>query len=59
MAFFNRNDTSNLPKTFKQKREEQRKASEAGGDTKAWNSLFMRPDTVRFSCLKNASFSVF
>jgi multiple RNA-binding domain-containing protein 1 len=40
------NDTSNLPKTFKQKREEQRKASEAGGDTKAWNSLFMRPDTI-------------
>ncbi|XP_010434383.1 PREDICTED: multiple RNA-binding domain-containing protein 1 isoform X3 [Camelina sativa] len=40
------NDTSNLPKTFKQKREEQRKASEAGGNTKAWNSLFMRPDTI-------------
>ncbi|XP_042520467.1 multiple RNA-binding domain-containing protein 1 isoform X2 [Macadamia integrifolia] len=34
-------------KTFKQKREEQKKASEAsGGDTQAWNSLFMRPDTV-------------
>uniref|UniRef100_A0A565CFH3 RRM domain-containing protein n=1 Tax=Arabis nemorensis TaxID=586526 RepID=A0A565CFH3_9BRAS len=40
------NDASNLPKTFKQKREEQRKASEAGGNTKAWNSLFMRPDTI-------------
>ncbi|EOA16005.1 hypothetical protein CARUB_v10004134mg [Capsella rubella] len=40
------NETSNLPKTFKQKREEQRKASETGGNTKAWNSLFMRPDTV-------------
>ncbi|ESQ55405.1 hypothetical protein EUTSA_v10024436mg [Eutrema salsugineum] len=40
------NETSNLPKTFKQKREEQRKASEAGGNTKAWNSLFMRPDTI-------------
>ncbi|XP_065867175.1 multiple RNA-binding domain-containing protein 1-like [Euphorbia lathyris] len=34
------------PKTFKQRREEERKASEASGDTKAWNSLFMRPDTV-------------
>ncbi|KAK8664519.1 hypothetical protein V6N13_084305 [Hibiscus sabdariffa] len=33
-------------KSFKQKREEQRKASEASGDTRAWNSLFMRPDTV-------------
>ncbi|XVE88498.1 hypothetical protein DITRI_Ditri19aG0074000 [Diplodiscus trichospermus] len=33
-------------KTFKQKREEERKASEASGDTRAWNSLFMRPDTV-------------
>ena len=35
-------------KTFKQKREEERKASEASGDTRAWNSLFMRPDTVCF-----------
>lgn len=33
-------------KTFKQKRVEERKASEASGDTKAWNTLFMRPDTV-------------
>ncbi|KAG7031177.1 MRD1, partial [Cucurbita argyrosperma subsp. argyrosperma] len=33
-------------KSFKQKREEERKASEASGNTKAWNSLFMRPDTV-------------
>ncbi|KAL1195109.1 Polyadenylate-binding protein 6 [Cardamine amara subsp. amara] len=40
------NDTSNLPKTFKQKREEQRKASEAGGNTKAWNSLFMPSETI-------------
>ncbi|XP_010491251.1 PREDICTED: probable RNA-binding protein 19 [Camelina sativa] len=40
------NDSCNLPKTFKQKREEQRKASEALGNTKAWNSLFMRPDTI-------------
>ncbi|XP_020103411.1 multiple RNA-binding domain-containing protein 1-like [Ananas comosus] len=33
-------------KTFKQLRADQRKASEASGDTRAWNSLFMRPDTV-------------
>ncbi|XP_043724842.1 multiple RNA-binding domain-containing protein 1-like isoform X2 [Telopea speciosissima] len=33
-------------KTFKQQREEQRKASEASGDTQAWNSLFTRADTV-------------
>ncbi|MBA0599143.1 hypothetical protein Gorai_005378 [Gossypium raimondii] len=38
--------TNQGSKSFKQKREEERKASEAGGDTKAWNSLFMRPDTV-------------
>ncbi|MED6138465.1 hypothetical protein PIB30_074456, partial [Stylosanthes scabra] len=33
-------------KTLKQKREEEKKAAEASGDTRAWNSLFMRPDTV-------------
>lgn len=33
-------------KTLKQQREEKRKAAEASGDTRAWNSLFMRPDTV-------------
>ncbi|KAA8544700.1 hypothetical protein F0562_019453 [Nyssa sinensis] len=33
-------------KSFKQQREEERKASEASGNTRAWNSLFMRPDTV-------------
>ncbi|CAJ2633159.1 multiple RNA-binding domain-containing protein 1 [Trifolium pratense] len=33
-------------KTLKQRREEERKAAEASGDTRAWNSLFMRPDTV-------------
>eukprot|EP00252_Welwitschia_mirabilis_P000424 TRINITY_DN10427_c0_g1_i2.p1 TRINITY_DN10427_c0_g1~~TRINITY_DN10427_c0_g1_i2.p1 ORF type:complete len:872 (+),score=224.55 TRINITY_DN10427_c0_g1_i2:175-2790(+) len=31
---------------FKHKREEQKKAAEASGDTRAWNSLFMHPDTV-------------
>ncbi|KAL5978751.1 hypothetical protein ACLOJK_029868 [Asimina triloba] len=35
-----------VPKTLKQQREEQRKVSEASGDSRAWNSLFMRPDTV-------------
>ncbi|XP_010914288.1 multiple RNA-binding domain-containing protein 1 isoform X2 [Elaeis guineensis] len=39
-------DHATSKKTFKQQREEQRKASEASGDTRAWNSLFMRPDTV-------------
>ncbi|KAK7858288.1 multiple rna-binding domain-containing protein 1, partial [Quercus suber] len=34
------------PKNFKQKREEERKASEASGDTRAWNSFFMHSDTV-------------
>ncbi|PKA62790.1 Polyadenylate-binding protein 2 [Apostasia shenzhenica] len=38
--------TAEDKKTFKQQREEQKKASEANGDTRAWNSLFMRPDTV-------------
>lgn len=32
--------------TFKQKREDQKKVSEASGDTRAWNSLFMHPDTI-------------
>ncbi|XVF40013.1 hypothetical protein PTKIN_Ptkin01aG0078500 [Pterospermum kingtungense] len=40
------NLANQVSKTFKQKREEERKASEASGDTRAWNSLFMRPDTV-------------
>lgn len=38
-------------KTFKQRREEERKASEATGDTRAWNCLFMRPDTVCSFCI--------
>lgn len=33
-------------KTFKQRREEERKAAEANGDTRAWNTFFMRSDTV-------------
>ncbi|KAL8138053.1 hypothetical protein V2J09_004054, partial [Rumex salicifolius] len=33
-------------KTFKQKREEKRKASDAGGDKRSWNTLFIRSDTV-------------
>ncbi|XP_072969704.1 multiple RNA-binding domain-containing protein 1 [Typha angustifolia] len=33
-------------KSLKQIREDNRKASEASGDTRAWNSLFMRSDTV-------------
>ncbi|CAA7406840.1 unnamed protein product [Spirodela intermedia] len=37
---------SNPPLSLKQKREEQRKASESSGDTRAWNSLFIRQDTV-------------
>lgn len=32
--------------TVKQRREDARKASEASGNTRAWNSLFMRSDTV-------------
>ncbi|KAK7319650.1 hypothetical protein RJT34_04373 [Clitoria ternatea] len=33
-------------KTVKQQREEEKKAAEASGDTRAWKSLFMSPDTV-------------
>ncbi|XP_078156926.1 multiple RNA-binding domain-containing protein 1-like [Carex rostrata] len=33
-------------KSLKKMREEQRKDAEASGDTCAWNSLYMRPDTV-------------
>lgn len=39
-------ESTGFIKTFKQQREEKRKKSESGGDTRAWNSLFMRPDTV-------------
>ncbi|XP_064986006.1 multiple RNA-binding domain-containing protein 1-like [Musa acuminata AAA Group] len=39
-------DHATTKKSLKQQREEQKKASEASGDTRAWNSLFMRPDTV-------------
>ncbi|KAL6499992.1 hypothetical protein OROGR_027902 [Orobanche gracilis] len=43
-----RNNVSKVQssKTLKQRREEERKAAEASGDTRAWNSLFMRPDTM-------------
>ena len=41
-----KNDEKPSSKTLKQKRTDERKASEAAGNTKAWNSLFMRPDTV-------------
>ncbi|KAL1537533.1 multiple RNA-binding domain-containing protein 1-like [Salvia divinorum] len=40
------NDERPSSKTLKHKRTDERKASEAAGNTKAWNSLFMRPDTV-------------
>lgn len=33
-------------KNFKEQRQEERRASEASGNTRAWNSLFMHPDTV-------------
>ncbi|XP_071715693.1 multiple RNA-binding domain-containing protein 1 [Rutidosis leptorrhynchoides] len=33
-------------KTFKQQREEKKKKAEVSGDTRAWNSLFVRSDTV-------------
>ncbi|KAL8236003.1 hypothetical protein R6Q59_017084 [Mikania micrantha] len=41
-----KDDFGHHSKTFKQQREEKRKKSEISGDTRAWNSLFMRPDTV-------------
>ncbi|WOG88716.1 hypothetical protein DCAR_0207951 [Daucus carota subsp. sativus] len=44
------NQETNVPsdksKTFKQKRVEERRESEASGNTKSWNTLFMRHDTV-------------
>ncbi|XP_004293728.1 PREDICTED: multiple RNA-binding domain-containing protein 1 [Fragaria vesca subsp. vesca] len=33
-------------KSLKQQREEKKKASEASGDTRAWNSLFIRTETA-------------
>ncbi|GFP94423.1 aspartic proteinase-like protein 2 [Phtheirospermum japonicum] len=39
------NFTQQPSKTFKQLRNDERKASESKGDTRGWNSLFMRTDT--------------
>ncbi|XP_009772604.1 multiple RNA-binding domain-containing protein 1 [Nicotiana sylvestris] len=39
-------NTKQSSKTFKQQRQEEKKASEASGNTRSWNTLFMRPDTV-------------
>ncbi|CAI9090689.1 OLC1v1025512C3 [Oldenlandia corymbosa var. corymbosa] len=41
------NTSDQLPsKTLKQKKLDAKKASEATGNTRSWNSLFMRPDTI-------------
>lgn len=37
--------------SLKQKRLDQKKASEISGDTRAWNSFYMRQDTVWFSAI--------
>ncbi|KAG8371486.1 hypothetical protein BUALT_Bualt13G0092700 [Buddleja alternifolia] len=37
---------NNHSKTFKQQRNAEKKASEASGNCRSWNSLFMRQDTV-------------
>ncbi|XP_055803603.1 multiple RNA-binding domain-containing protein 1-like [Solanum dulcamara] len=39
-------NTKQFSNTFKQQRQEEKKASEASGSTQSWNTLFMRPDTV-------------
>ncbi|EPS58047.1 hypothetical protein M569_16770, partial [Genlisea aurea] len=44
-------------KSFKQQREADRKASEASGNTRSWNSLFMRPDTVVENISRKAGIS--
>ncbi|OWM74619.1 hypothetical protein CDL15_Pgr005199 [Punica granatum] len=41
----NDHSSNQAAKTFKQQREEERKASEASGDTRAWNTLFMCSDS--------------
>ncbi|XP_076939997.1 multiple RNA-binding domain-containing protein 1-like [Bidens hawaiensis] len=41
-----KDDFDQHSKTFKQQRKEKRKKSEISGDTRAWNSLLMRQDTV-------------
>ncbi|KAG8371484.1 hypothetical protein BUALT_Bualt13G0092500 [Buddleja alternifolia] len=40
------NSGNNHSKTFKQQRNAEKKASEASGNSRAWNSLFMRQDIV-------------
>ncbi|XP_060195595.1 uncharacterized protein LOC132624868 [Lycium barbarum] len=39
-------NTKQSSNTFKQRRQEEKKASEASGNTRSWNTLFMRQDTV-------------
>lgn len=41
-----KSDERTSSKTLKQQRNSERKASEEAGNTSAWNSLYMRPDTV-------------
>nr|XP_043622445.1 multiple RNA-binding domain-containing protein 1 [Erigeron canadensis] len=41
-----KDDLADHSKTFKQQREDKRKKSEIDGDTRSWNTLYMRPDTV-------------
>ncbi|KAK6140463.1 hypothetical protein DH2020_025796 [Rehmannia glutinosa] len=44
--FVTSNFTQQPSKTFKQLRNEERKASESRGDTRGWNRLLMRTDTI-------------
>ncbi|KAL6549886.1 hypothetical protein OROMI_020374 [Orobanche minor] len=39
-------EINNASKTLKQQRISERKESEATGNIRAWNTLFMRPDTI-------------
>lgn len=47
LTYRSKSDERTSSKTLKQQRNAERKASEEAGNTSAWNSLYMRPDTVR------------
>jgi hypothetical protein len=44
---------------LKQQKLEQKKASEIGGDTRAWNSFYMRQDTVWLSSSLDTDLLIF
>lgn len=47
LIYRSKSDEGPSSKSLKHQKNAERKASEEAGNTRAWNSLYMRPDTVR------------